>query len=271
VPTLAALPLSTTTIPGPELLALTAPLSPIVEAYRGIRTNLLFADIDTPLHTLLVTSSLAGEGKTRIAANLAIVVAQAGRRVILVDADFRRPRLPEIFRRVDTRGVTNLLLEGGNADGFLWPTQVPGLRLLCTGPLPSNPSEILGSRRMIELIAHLRERSDLVIFDSPPLHAVTDPAVLASRLEGTILVVHAGRTSRTLVKQAGESLHKVGARLLGVVLNKVKDAHQIPYSEYYESSTSPERAAHAMPADEPRANAALTSASAETERVELVR
>jgi capsular exopolysaccharide synthesis family protein len=204
-----------------------------VEAYRGIRTNLLFAAIDEPPRTLLVTSSVPGEGKTHTASNLAVVMAQAGRRVILVDADFRRPRLPALFGRIDARGATNLLIDGSDPAELLWQTEVPNLRLLCSGPLPLNPSEIIGSRRMQQLIGYLREISDLVLFDSSPINAVTDAAILATRVDGCIVVVHAGRTSRTLLQQAVGTLRQVGARTLGVVLNQVKDGSELRYSEYY--------------------------------------
>jgi non-specific protein-tyrosine kinase len=241
LPTLGVIPFSEGVgLPSSELIALTAPMSPIVEAYRGIRTNLLFAAVDEAIRTLVITSSLPEEGKSRTAANLAVVVAQAGRRVILVDADFRRPKLHELFGRIDTRGVTNLLIGEGLPADLLCSTDVPNLRLVYTGPLPLNPSEIMGSRRMHQLVEYLRESSDLVVFDTPPLNAVTDPAILASRVDGTLLVVHAGRTSRTMVRQAADSLRKVGARIVGVVLNKVEDRQQVRYSHYYESS-APQR------------------------------
>jgi len=234
LPTLGTVPRMPKAGKGPsELIAATAAFSPAAEAFRGVRTNILFAGVDRPVRSIVVTSSVPGEGKTLTAANLAVVMAQAARRVVLVDADFRRPRLPALFRRDDTRGITNLLIEKISPADILWSTDVPNLRLLCTGAQPLNPSEILSSRRMGQLITYLQEMSDIVIYDSPPLNAVTDPAVLASRVDGAILVVEAGRTPITRVSHALEALSRVEARILGVVLNKVKEADDTRYKEYY--------------------------------------
>lgn len=252
LPTLGVLSYTPTRGPASnELVAVTAALSPLVEAYRGIRTSLLFTGVDEPVRTLVVTSSLPGEGKTRTAANLAVVMAQAGRRVILVDADLRRPKLPDIFRRIDTQGMTNMLIEEGNPSDFILPTEVPNLRLLCAGPRPLNPSEIVGSQRMQRLISYLRDISDLVIFDTPPLNAVTDPAVLAARVDGVVLVVHAGHSTTAAVKQGVEALNKVGARVLGVVLNKLKDRRGVQYYEYYQRSAERDTNAPVIPAEGP--------------------
>jgi capsular exopolysaccharide synthesis family protein len=225
--------------PGPEsLVTLLDPRSPAAEAYRNLRTNIQFSSIEKPVRTLLVTSAQPGEDKTGAVANLAVTLAQMGSRVILVDADLRRPSLHTVFDLSNEPGLTNSLLSAGSAvpangksSGYPFAedipvvqTHVPNLRLLPSGPLPPNPAEILGSNLMRDLIEHLCSEADYVLFDAPPILAVTDAAVLAAKVDGTLLVLKAGKTSRDNAREAKEQLEKVHANLLGTILNNARQS-----------------------------------------------
>ena len=222
-----------------RLITADHPKSPISEAYRVLRTNLQFSSVDKPLKTLLVTSANPIEGKSLTAANMGVVMAQAGHSVIMVDTDLRRPVLHKIFQIPNNEGFTNALLHSNpNRDGYLQTTKVENLRVLTTGPLPPNPSELLGSERMKEFIEHLKTQADVLIFDSPPCLAVTDAAVLSTQVDGVLLVVDAGVTRRGLAKRGVESLRQVGANILGVVLNKLsarRGGYYYYYHHYYYS------------------------------------
>jgi non-specific protein-tyrosine kinase len=221
------------------LVTVTHPKDPVSEAYRAIRTNLLFNALDRKLRTILVTSAIPGEGKTSTACNLAVTMAQAGNRVILVDADFRRPELHRVFHRDRNVGLGNLILGDLDDNAAIGNTEVPNLRLLCSGPTPPNPSELLGSRQMQQVIDRLTGMCDIVVFDTPPVGAVTDATVLATRTDGVVLVIERGRTPMKAVEHAREKLQAVGATLLGVVLNKVRssEAAEYYYYRYYGEST----------------------------------
>lgn len=204
------------------LIALRDPSSPAAEAYRTLRTNIQFSSLDKPLHTLLVTSTAPDEGKSTTLANLAVTMAQAEQKVILVDCDLRRPSLHTLFDLPNERGLTSVILEQGEAPLSLQPTGVPGLSLLASGPLPPRPADLLGSRRMEALIERLRAEADIVLFDTPPVIAVTDAAVLATRLDGVLLVLQAGKTRRDRAREARRLLEKVKANIVGVVLNNAR-------------------------------------------------
>lgn len=206
-----------------SLVTVSNPRSPISEAYRSLRTNLEFSSLDRPLKTMVVTSAGPEEGKSTTLANLAVTLAQAEKKVILVDCDLRRPSQHEIFEVGNSLGLTSMVVdEEAFKNPPLQETPVPNLKLLPSGPLPPNPSELLGSRRMEEIIATLREKADLVLFDAPPIIAVTDAAVLASKVDGVLLVIKAGTTKRDHAQQAKALLEKVNARLVGAVLNNVR-------------------------------------------------
>ena len=205
-----------------QLITLSEPRSPISEAYRTLRTNLDFSGLDRALHTLVVTSAGVGEGKSTTLANLAVVSAQAGRTVILVDADLRRPSLHEIMGLTNRAGLTTMMMdEGALASPPLQETGIEGLSLLTSGPLPPNPAELMGSRRMEEVIAALSQRAAHVFFDTPPIVAVTDAAVLATRVDGVLLVISAGKTRRDDARSAVHRLQQINARLVGTVLTNV--------------------------------------------------
>ena len=204
----------------PDLITLTDPRSPTAEAYRTLRTNLYFSSLDRALETLVVTSAAPGDGKSTTLANLAVTMAQGEKRTILVDADLRRPAQHRLFGLGNTRGLTTMAVdESAMAEPPLLPTGVENLWLLPSGPLPPNPAEILGSRRMEEIIAALKARADIVLFDAPPVIAVTDAAVLGTKVDGVLLVVRAGKTRREHAAQAKELLEKAQVRIVGAVLS----------------------------------------------------
>jgi len=217
-----------------QLAALLYPRSGVAEAYRTLRTNIEFASVDTPVRSVLVTSSIPGEGKTVIAANLAVVFAQAGRSVLLVDADLRRPGAHLMFDLPNAHGLTSLLRSDEvSPDAIAQPTEQDNLRVLTTGPLPPNPAELLASQRMRVVLERLGAGEDLLIFDSPPLQAVADAAILSSFLDSTILVVDASRGHKRAVRQAREALARADARVLGAVLNRVPAQARSEYADYY--------------------------------------
>lgn len=191
------------------------------ESYRQIRTNLQYVRVDHPPKVMVITSSVGGEGKTTTAINLAIVLAQSGQRVVLVEADLRRPRVTRYMRLVGGAGLTNVL--AGNADllELLQPYGDGKLTVLAAGPHPPNPSELLGSELMGSLLSELRRHSDYVIIDAPPLLPVTDAAVLAVLADGAVIVTRYGKTKREQLRAAAASLHSIDAQLIGTVLNRI--------------------------------------------------
>ena len=219
------------------LITIVSPRSPISEAYRELRTNLEFASLDTAIRTIVVTSPGPDEGKSTTLANLAVTMAQAEKRVILMDCDLRRPCLHKLFGLSNDVGLTTLIVdEAALSDPPLQETAIPGLWLLASGPLPPRPPDLLGSRRMEKVIAALLERSDIILLDAPPIIAVTDAAVLASKVDGVLLVVSAGNTGREDARQAVARLEKVKARIIGAVLNNVELDTSL--NRYYSSEGS---------------------------------
>jgi polysaccharide biosynthesis transport protein len=204
-----------------DLVTFVSPKSSIAESYRSIRTSLLLASADPRPKCIAVTSSLPQEGKTATVTNLAVTLAQAGKKVVIVDADLRKPRQHRIFKIRNMNGLTNFLTRQMEAKDLIKPTEVPNLFLINAGPVPPNPVELLDSEKMSSLIGALRQSFDYVLFDTPPILAVTDALDLGSKLDGVILVVWAEKTSRDALKQAREKLDMVKIRTLGVVLNKV--------------------------------------------------
>jgi polysaccharide biosynthesis transport protein len=235
--------------PATKLAAHHLPRSPVAEAYRVLRTNLSFAAIDGGLRSVLITSSSPGEGKSTTAANLGVVMAQTGKQVILVDADLRRPTQHKLFEVANNQGLTTALLDGQAPLGeHLQQTTIAGLRLLTSGPLPPNPAELLNSQRMHQLIESLQGEADLVIFDTPPALTVADASILAGQVAGSILVAGVGETRRDALVQAVETLHKAGATVYGVVMNRVKTGRSgYGYYNYYYRYYNYEYAHNARP------------------------
>jgi len=207
-----------------DLITLTEPRSVAAEAYRTLRTNLtFFAALDRPIETLVVTSAGPDEGKSQVLANLAVTMAQGERRTILVDADLRRPSLHEVFGVSNERGLTTMILDEQAVDAPpLLDVGVENLWLMPSGPLPPNPADVLGSAKMEQVIDALKERADIILFDAPPVVAVTDAAVLGTKVDGVLLVVSAGRTRRDHAERAKELLERVHVRILGAVLNEAR-------------------------------------------------
>lgn len=204
----------------PDLITLTDPGSPAAEAYRTLRTNLVFAALDDPLTTLVVTSTTADENKSDVLANLAVVMAKGDRRTILVDADLRRPRLHEIFGIGNERGLTTMILEQAALDAPpLVDVGIEGLALVTSGPLPPNPGDLLGSRRMEAVIASLKARADIVLLDAPPVVAVSDAALLGTKVDGVLLVIRAGHSRREDALRAKELLKRAHVRVVGAILS----------------------------------------------------
>ncbi len=205
------------------------------EELRHLRTNLSFVEVDKSVRVMTVTSAVAAEGKSTIAANLALVFAEAGNRVVLLDADLRKPRLAEIFDIEGAVGLTNVLAGQVPLDSVLQPWGAGRLFILPSGTCPPNPSELLGSRAMADLLGSLRDRFDMVIIDTPPLLPVTDAAVVAAHADGSILVVRYGRTSIGQVRSALQALQAVEARVFGYVLNMMptKGSRRKDYYYYY--------------------------------------
>jgi succinoglycan biosynthesis transport protein ExoP len=263
MPVLAELPLEAESAREPNAIAThERPLGALAESTRGLRTSLNFLGIDEPLRLIVVTSSNPGEGKSTVAANLAAAYAQAGSRTVIVSADMRRPRLEAIFNKAPGAGLSDLLAalpstsaiatngtNGSHRNGessvmevdpvqsaissFLKPTHIDNLFILPAGHLPPNPAELLGSLRSTEVFRGLTGLADIVIIDSPPILAVTDAAVLASRADGVVLVASAGQTHRKALAQSVATLGSGRARLLGVVFNKVAQSGRSGYYGSY--------------------------------------
>jgi polysaccharide biosynthesis transport protein len=205
----------------PLVVSLARPMSPAAEAYRSLRTSLQFARQERDVHTILVTSPAAAEGKTSTLSNLGAMFAQAGQRVVLVSCDLRKPRLGQFFGVDEKAGLTTAILGDQPVEELV--QAVPGddnLWLLGAGELPPNPAELLNGRRIQEVFSALRELFDLVLIDSPPVLPVTDAVVLAKDADATLLIVAAGQTSRGDLQRAAEKLSQVSARVVGLVLNE---------------------------------------------------
>jgi non-specific protein-tyrosine kinase len=207
-----------------RLITLTDPRSPISEAYRSLRTNLSFYSLDNPIRSLVVTSPAKAEGKSTTIANLAVTTAQSGRKTILVDCDLRRPSLHTLFDLRSEPGLTNIILDD-DAALPLQETGVENLWLLASGPKPPNPADLLGSRKIDQLLEKLSEMADIILFDAPPVIAVTDAAVLGAKVDGVLLVINAGQTRRDHAERAKELLEKAKVRIIGATLtNAPKDS-----------------------------------------------
>lgn len=213
-----------------NLIADVNPRSIASEQYRTIRTNIQFSAIEDDIRTIVITSSSPGEGKSTTAANMAIVFAQQGKKVLLVDADMRKPTVHFTFNTMNTMGLTNVLTRQAELDRAVTKTDIERLDILPSGPIPPNPSELLSSRGMTSFIAAAKGYYDLVIFDSPPVLAVTDAQVLSHQCDGSILVVRSRIADKDKAVKAKELMISAKARILGVILN---DKKMKSNDEYY--------------------------------------
>lgn len=223
----------------PHLLPALPAHSPVGEAYRAVRSSISFAGVDTPLRSLLITSASKGEGKTQTSVNIASAMAMDGKRVILVDADLRRPSVHRVLNMPNESGTSEVLAGLKTVDEAIQDTAIQNLRLIPAGPVPPNPAELLGSTAFDRLMADLDERADVVIFDSPPCMPVTDPLIMAGRMDGVILVVYVGQTKKGAIKHVEGLLRRAHARILGIVYNRAQASksgyYYYHYSYYYGS------------------------------------
>ena len=202
-----------------SLITLADPRSVAAEAYRTLRTNLVFSTVDKPVSTLVLTSPTPEAGKSTVAANLAVTLAQGGHDTILVDCDLRQPKQAELWELDNSRGLTTMMLQSGAiADPPLQSTEVPQLKILTSGEIPPNPADLVGSRRMDEIIGVLKARSEFIVFDAPPVLAVSDAVILGSKVDAVMMVLRAGHTRRDHALRAKELLEQVHIRVLGSVL-----------------------------------------------------
>jgi capsular exopolysaccharide synthesis family protein len=218
----------------PELVVHEAPTSNVAEAARAVRTNLMFMSPDNPIRALLVTSANPGEGKTTVACAIAIAIAHAGHRTLLVDCDLRRPRIHRIFGKTSDVGLTTALLGEMPLERVVQQTIVPNLTVLAAGPMPPNPADLMHSERFRALIAELRDSYDRVIIDSSPIAAVTDATILSAYVDATMLVVRAFTTKKDMARHALRAILDIGSKTAGVVLNAVDfSRHEYKYASYY--------------------------------------
>ncbi len=212
------------------LITLSEPRSAAAEAYRSLRTNLMFSSVENPIHTLLVTSPARDDHKSMTLANLAVTFAQGGSKTILVDADLRQPKQHHIWGIDSQRGLTSMMVDDtAISHPPLHATEVENLQVIASGELPPNPADLLGGKRMDEIIAVLKARADYILFDSPPVLAATDAALLGIKLDGTLLAIRAGDTRRDHTAQARQALERVHVRVVGAVLTNAPRESKIAY------------------------------------------
>ena len=245
-----------------SLITMQQSKSPVAEAFRTLRTNIQFTGVDSETKKIMITSAGPREGKSSTAANLAVSFAQAGKTVVVIDADLRNPSQHKLFGLDNRKGLSTALLQDPDEEGlkfFLRETGVPGVSILTGGPIPPNPAELLGSKRMKGLLELLGSQFDIVIVDTPPVIAVTDAAIISQIVDGVILVLASGEVNRDFALRGKELLAQVGAKILGVVLNKVDIKTSDYYYYYYYSSSGNEKHKKAKKQKRPRRRSEKTS------------
>lgn len=219
---------------GRRLVTIYDSKSIFAEQFRTIRTNIKYTVLDTDLKTIVVTSSIPGEGKSTNTANLGVVFAQEGKKVLIVDADMRKPTTHYTFGLRNTMGLSTILSKQSELLPAIQETPIVGLHILSSGPSPPNPTELLSSKYFDAFLAEMKSCFDIILFDAPPLLSVSDAQVLSHKCDGTLLVVHAGVVEKEAVSKAKAILTATQATILGVVLNQYKmPKHQRTYYEHY--------------------------------------
>lgn len=217
---------------GRRLITVSDSNSIIAEQFRTIRSNIKFSVPDTDIKTILVTSSTPGEGKSTNAANLGVVFAQEGKKVLIVDADMRKPTLHHTFGVFNTMGLSTVLSKQYEIDGAIQETPIVGLNIITSGPVPPNPAELLSSNTFNSFLEEIKKNYDIIIFDAPPLLSVSDAQILSNQCDGTLLIIHSGVVEKEDVLKAKSTLTAAQAKILGVVLNQYKMPKNRKY--YYE-------------------------------------
>lgn len=210
-----------------NLLANLNPKSVFAEQYRTVRTNIQFAAVDKEIQVIIITSASPSEGKSMSAVNLAVVYAQQGKKVLLADADLRKPTVHYTFTLDNYKGLSTTLVGNTGPEDAIVPSGIENLDVLPSGPIPPNPSELLASTKMLELLQSLKQVYDIILFDTPPLLAVTDPQILASLGDGTVLVIRSKKTEIEDARKAINMIHSANGKLLGTILNdaRIKEGH----------------------------------------------
>jgi capsular exopolysaccharide synthesis family protein len=217
-----------------QIITLTNPRSPISESYRALRTNIEFSSIDEKLQVLMVSSAGPGEGKSTTITNLAVTFAQSEKKVVLIDADLRKPTAHHTFSISNRLGLSTVISQQCSLEEVIQVSEVPNLDIITSGAIPPNPAEMMNSKRMTAIIEQLRIMYDIILIDTPPLLAVTDAQIVSTKSDGVILVVDQGKVKREIAGKAVKNLESVNARIIGVVLNNVKrKANEESYYYYY--------------------------------------
>lgn len=219
-----------------KIVTFTNPRSIVSEQFKTIRTNINFSMPDQKLETLMFTSASPNEGKSTITSNMAVVFAQEGKKVLLVDADMRKPTTHYTFKTSNAYGLTNVLTNQSTWQEVIIESPIVGLDILPCGPIPPNPAELVGSQKMGKLIDELKQTYDLVIFDTPPILSVTDAQILSNKCDGAILVINSGTSEKDSVQKAAEALQNSKANVIGTILNNFKLTKDHYYYQYYENA-----------------------------------
>ena len=209
------------------------PKSLAAEAYRTLRTNIQFSSLDEEIKSIVVTSSGPGEGKTTTMANLAITMAQSGKKVLLMDCDFRKPTVHKKFGLPNSQGLTNILAQDKKFEDIVVTAEVENLFVVTSGPIPPNPAELLGTKKMKALLKELTKIFDMVLIDAPPVLAVTDAQILSTLVNGTVIVSAYGKSDKRALLQSKVNIEKVGGKILGIVITKIPEQSNGYYGKYY--------------------------------------
>jgi capsular exopolysaccharide synthesis family protein len=202
----------------------------VAEEFRTLRTNIYYSSLGNEIKSIVITSSLPGEGKSTIISNLAVTMARAGKKVIIVDCDLRKPTIHKKFSVSNSQGLTNLLVQENKKTEIIIAADEPNLYILPSGPIPPNPSELLGSKGMKDTLEELTRIFDIVLIDTPPVLNISDAQILSTLSQGTIIVAAYGKTEKKAILISKENIDKVGGKLLGVVINKIPGKHNDYYS-----------------------------------------